>query len=184
MCEGGALKDEKRRLHAGLSEKPLQDTNTRQSARQCCKTDSKNGCNRRHGESRSAMVNAETQTNKEQISTVWRGSNVAATVPGSHEMQRLDITIRKPTAAANVEGAVKRGGFSSCHGKKEKSKKCGNWKEIGLDTVKPISFELDGKPGRQTTTALQGLTTKLAGRTWWKAQRSDRFPKAETDVEP
>ena len=38
----------------------------------------------------------------------------------------------------------------------------GSRNEIGPDTVEPISFELGGRPGPQTTRVLRGLTTKLA----------------------
>ena len=81
------------------------------------------------------------------------------TIPGRDELQWLDI-IRRPTAAANVEGVATFGGFSSLLGEKEKTTKYGNRDEIDLETVKPISFELGGRPGPQTMTVLQGLTTQ------------------------
>ena len=74
------------------------------------------------------------------------------------ELQWLDI-IRRPTAAANVEGVATSGGFSALLGEKEKTTKHGNIDEIGPNTVKPISFELGGRPGPQTMIVLQGLTT-------------------------
>ena len=43
-----------------------------------------------------------------------------------------------------------------------KTKKDGNKNVVGPDTVKPISIELGGRPGPQTTSVLQSLTTKLA----------------------
>ena len=80
------------------------------------------------------------------------------TIPGRDELQWLDI--RRPTAAANVEGVATSGGFSALLGEKEKTTKYGNRDEIGPDTVKSISFELGGRPGPQTMTVLQGLTTQ------------------------
>ena len=85
--------------------------------------------------------------------------DVVPTIPGRDELQWMDI-IRRPTAAANVEGVATSGGFSALLGEKEKTTKYGNRDEIGPDTVKPISFELGGRPGPQTMTVLQGLTTQ------------------------
>ena len=45
---------------------------------------------------------------------------------------------------------------------KENTTRDGNRIEIGPDTVGPISYELGGRPGPQTMSVLQGLTTKLA----------------------
>ena len=107
-----------------------------------------NGCNCRHG-SRSTMVKAvQRRTSKRQV----QSGDVVATFPGrDEELQGLGQHHQEPTATTNVEGAAK-------HGEKEKTKRYGNRNEIGPDAVKPISFEL-GRPGPQTTTALQGLTT-------------------------
>ena len=69
------------------------------------------------------------------------------------ELQWLDI-IRRPTAAANVEGLATSGV------EKEKTTKHGNRDEFGPNTEKPISFELGGRPGPQTMTVFQGLTTQ------------------------
>ena len=88
--------------------------------------------------------------------------DVVATIPGSNELQWLDITIRRPTAQTNVEEAAMTGGHAAWLGEKEKTKKYGNKNEVGPDTAKPISIELGGRMGIQTNGILQGMTTKLA----------------------
>ena len=84
------------------------------------------------------------------------------TIPGSNELQWLDVTIRRPTAQTNVEGAAMTAGHAAMMGEKEKTKKYGNRAEVGPDTVKPISIELGGRMGTQTIGILQGMTSKLA----------------------
>ena len=89
--------------------------------------------------------------------------DVVATIPGSNELQRLDVTIRRPTALTNMEGSARLGGHPATQGRREKTKRTyGNKNEIGLDTVKPISIELGGRMGPKTNSVLQNLTTKLA----------------------
>ena len=86
--------------------------------------------------------------------------DVVATIPGRDELQWLEVTIRRPTAVAHVEGAARFGGFSAT--RRERKREILEQDEIGPDTVKPISFELGRRHGPQTTTVLQGLTAKLA----------------------
>ena len=88
--------------------------------------------------------------------------DVVATIPGSNELQWLDVTIRRPTAQTNVAEAAMTGGHAAWMGEKEKTKKYGNKNEVGPDTAKPISIELGGRMGTQTIGILQGMTTKLA----------------------
>ena len=89
--------------------------------------------------------------------------DVVATMPGSNELQWLDVTIRRPTARTNMEGAARTRGYAVTQGGREKkTKKCGKRNEVGPDTVKPISLELGVRPGPQTISVLQSLTTKLA----------------------
>ena len=88
--------------------------------------------------------------------------DVVATIPGSNELQWLDITIRRPTAQTNVEEAAMKGGHAAWLGEKEKTKKYGNKNEVGPDTEKPRSIEQGGRMGVQTNGILQGITTKLA----------------------
>ena len=90
------------------------------------------------------------------------GIDVVATIPRRDELQWLDVTFRRPTAVSNVEFAANFGGFSALQGEERKTRKYRNWYEIGPDKVKPISFELGGRPGLQTINVLRGLTTKLA----------------------
>ena len=85
-----------------------------------------------------------------------------ATIPGSNELQWLDVTIRRPTALTNMEGSARKGGHAAMQGEREKTKKYGNKKEGDRDTVKPISTELGGRMGPQTINVLQNLTTKMA----------------------
>ena len=87
---------------------------------------------------------------------------VVATIPGSNELQWLDVTIRRPTALTNMEGSARMGGHAATQGEREKTKKYGNRNEVGPDTVKSISIELGGRPGTQTISVSQSLTTKLA----------------------
>ena len=55
-----------------------------------------------------------------------------ATIPGSDELQWLDVTITRPTAAVNVEGGAKKnGGFAALQGEKENTRKHGNRNEVG-----------------------------------------------------
>ena len=84
------------------------------------------------------------------------------TIPGSNELQRLDVSIRRPTALTNMKGSARAGGHVATQGEREKTKKYGNKNEIGPDTVKPISIELGGRMGPQTVNVLQNLTKKLA----------------------
>ena len=88
--------------------------------------------------------------------------DVVATIPGSNELQWLDVTIRRPTALTNMEGSSRTGGHAATQGEREKTKKHENRNEVGPDTVKPISIELGGRPGTQTITVSQSMTTKLA----------------------
>ena len=67
--------------------------------------------------------------------------DVVATTLGRDELQWLDVPIRTPTAVANLEGAARF---------------------VGFPAIKPISFELGGRPRPQTVSVLQRLTTKLA----------------------
>ena len=48
--------------------------------------------------------------------------DVVATIPGSNELQWLDVTIRRPTAQTNVEEAAMTGGHAAWLGEKEKTK--------------------------------------------------------------
>ena len=88
--------------------------------------------------------------------------DVVATIPGSHELQWMDVTIRRPTAQTNVAEAAETGGHAAWLGEREKTKKYGNRNEVGPDTAKPISIELGGRMGTQTIGILKSLTTKLA----------------------
>ena len=49
--------------------------------------------------------------------------DVVATVPGVDELQWLDMTIRRPTAVANVEGAARFGGFAATEEETDKKEK-------------------------------------------------------------
>ena len=100
--------------------------------------------------------------------------DVVVTVPRKDGLQWLDVTIRRPTAVANVEGATRLGGSAATQGEKEKNeeKKHVKRNEICSDTVKPTSFELGGRPGPQTISILQGMTTKLADNGSQKAEAS------------
>ena len=97
------------------------------------------------------------------------------TIPGSNELQWLDVTIRRPTALTNMERSARAVGHASTHGEREKTKKYGNKNEIGPDPVKLISIELGGRMGCQTVSVLQNVTT-----TWWRAQRGDGSQEDET----
>ena len=88
--------------------------------------------------------------------------DVVATIPGSNELQWLDVTIRRPTALTNMEGSARMGGHAATQAEREKTKKYGNSNEVGPDSVKPISIELGGRPGTQAISVSQSLTTKLA----------------------
>ena len=44
--------------------------------------------------------------------------DLVATIPGSNELQRLDVTIRRPTALTNMEGAARMGGHAARQGEK------------------------------------------------------------------
>ena len=57
----------------------------------------------------------------DKIKTAW--IDVVATIPGSNELQWLDVTIRRPTAQTNVEEAAMTGGHAAWMGEKEKTKK-------------------------------------------------------------
>ena len=70
--------------------------------------------------------------------------DVVATIPGSNELQWLEVTIRRPTALTNMEGSARMGGHAATQGEREKTKKYGNRNEVGPDTVKPISIVLGG----------------------------------------
>ena len=89
-------------------------------------------------------------------------ADVVVTIPESDELQWLDVTSRSPTAAANAEGGARNGGFAALQGERERTTKYGNRNEVGPDTVKPISLELGGRAGTQTTAVLQAMTRKLA----------------------
>ena len=66
-----------------------------------------NGRHGRHGESRSAVVRRQKDEQGADEYRVMR-IDVVATIPGGDELQCLDVTIRKPMAIANVEGAPSR----------------------------------------------------------------------------
>ena len=55
--------------------------------------------------------------------------DVVVTVPGKDGLQWLDVTKRRPTAVANVEGAARLGGFAAPR-EREKTKK----KNMGKET--------------------------------------------------
>ena len=103
----------------------------------------------------------------ERVAPQWSKQNKDKQGTHKYRVARIDVvatipgTIRRPTAATNVQGAAKQCGFSVLQGEKEKTKQYRNRNEIG-ETVKPISFELGGRPEPQTITVLQGLRTKLA----------------------
>ena len=60
-------------------------------------------------------------------------------------------------------GGIGKTGRTRCHTRrKRENEKYGNKNEVGPDTVKPISIELGGRPGTQTISVLQSMTTKLA----------------------
>ena len=65
-----------------------------------------NGRHGRHGESRSAVVRRQKDEQGADEYRVMR-IDVVATIPGGDELQCLDVTIRRPTAIANVEGAAR-----------------------------------------------------------------------------
>ena len=88
--------------------------------------------------------------------------DVVATIPGSNELQWLDITIRRPTAQTNVTEAAKTTGHAAMMGEREKRKSMETEWMVGPDTVKPISIELGGRMGTQTIGILQGMTSKFA----------------------
>ena len=73
--------------------------------------------------------------------------DAVATIPGSNELQWLDVAIRRPTALTNMEGSARMGGHAATQGEREETKKYGNRNEVGPDTVKPISIELGGRMG-------------------------------------
>ena len=89
-----------------------------------------------------------------------RGSMLLPRSRDRDELRWLDVPIRRPTAVANVEGAARFGGFAT-QGEKTRENR-GTETKIGPETVKPISFELGGRPGAQTINVLPGLTAKLA----------------------
>ena len=55
--------------------------------------------------------------------------DVVATIPGSNEIQWLDVTIRRPTALTNVMEAATTAGHAAMMGEKEKNKKV--WEQSG-----------------------------------------------------
>ena len=96
---------------------------------------------------------------KNRVATI----DVVATIPRCVELQWMDVTIRRSTDTANVEGAAKNGEYATLQGEREqKIRTYGNKNEVGPDTVKPVSFELGGRMGTQMSDALRMLTTKLA----------------------
>ena len=103
--------------------------------------------------------------------------DVVATIPGSNELQWLDITIRRPTAQTNVTESARTAGHAATLGEKEKTKKYGNRMEVGPDTVKPISIELGGRMGTQTIVTLQSITSKLADASGRRNLRCLKPPK-------
>ena len=109
--------------------------------------------------------------------------DVVATIPGSNELQWLDITISRPTAQTNVEEAATSGGHAAWLGEKEKTKKYGNKSEVGPDTAKPISIELGGRLGIQTNGILQGITTKLAKARGGELNAATAFRKMKLAIE-
>ena len=46
--------------------------------------------------------------------------DAVATIPGSNELQWLDVTIRTPTALTNMEGSARTGGHAATQGEREK----------------------------------------------------------------
>ena len=110
-------------------------------------------------------------------------TDFVATIPGSNELQWLDVTIRWPTALTNMEGSARAGGHAATQGDREKTKKYGNKSEIGPCTVKPISIELGGRMGPQTISVLQNLTTKLAEARGGELNAATALRKMELVVE-
>ena len=109
--------------------------------------------------------------------------DVVATIPGSNELQWLDVTIRRPTALTNMEGSARAGGHAATQGERERTKKYGNKNEIGPNTVKPISIELGGRMGPQPASVLQNLTTKLAEARGGKLNAATALRKMKLVVE-
>ena len=144
-----------------MPKESMENTDSRQSARQLARQLRRMGVTvdmERVAPQWSKRYRDASGTEKITVARI----DLVATIPGSNELQWLDVTIRRPTALTNMEGAARMGGHAATQGEKEKTKKYGNRDEIGPDTVRPISLELGGRLGPQTTTVLRGLTTKLA----------------------
>ena len=109
--------------------------------------------------------------------------DVVATIPGSNELQWMDVTIRRPTAQTNVTEAAETGGHAAWMGEREKTKKYGNRNEVGPDTAKPISIELGGRMGTQTIGILKGMTTKLAEASGGEINAASALRKMKLAVE-
>ena len=76
------------------------------------------------------------------------GCHVVDTVRGRDELQWLDVTIRRPAAVANVEGAARFGGFAAIQGEKEKTRKYGNRNEIGHSEADQVRVGREARTSR------------------------------------
>ena len=107
--------------------------------------------------------------------------DVVATIPGSDELQWLDVTTRRPTAAANVEGGAKNGGFAALQGEKEQTRKYGNRNEESPDTVKPVRFDLGARNGNTDDCRAPGNDDKAGRSERRREKRVDGSPETTPD---
>ena len=104
--------------------------------------------------------------------------DAVATMPGSNELQWLDVTTRRPTALTNMEGSARTGGHAATQGEREKTKKYGNKNEVGPDMVKPIRHRTGLQNGSSDSQCASKLETGWSS--WWRAQYGDGSKKNET----
>ena len=142
------------RSYPVMSEVSVESENPRQSARLSRETATEDGSNCRPGKSGTSVGKKVQRTRWASKESELQGIDVVATIPGSNELQWLDITIRRPTAQTNVTESAKTAGHAAMLGEREKTKNYGNRAEVGPDTVKPISIELGGRMGTQTIATL------------------------------
>ena len=138
-----------------------QQQSSQLSQKPTCTAAEKDGGDGGHG--KDGTTTDDDDTRRRRHSSFWLAQIVVAvTIPGRHELEWLDVAIRRSTSSKLVHAAASVARCAADKGEREKTMRYGNKKETGPDTVKPVRYELAGRHRTQTGGVLQHLATNLA----------------------